>query len=143
MASNFYECMFILDANRYARAPGNVSNLIDTKIQQAGGNVLVSRLWNESKLAYPIRGHRKGTYWLTYVEMEGVSVDKLSRQFDLDDNILRHMIIKIDPRLIDTMVAHAKGETQAAPETAPEAAAESKPETETKEVADEPAKAES
>ena len=35
-------------------------------IEEAGGEMLVSRLWEERRLAYPIEGHRKGTYWLTY-----------------------------------------------------------------------------
>jgi len=35
-------------------------------VKSVGGELLASRLWNEQKLAYPINGHRKGAYWLTY-----------------------------------------------------------------------------
>ena len=71
MPTNTYETLFILDSNHYARDPGGVSKQIEDIISGAGGKVLVNRLWMEQKLAYQIDGHQKGTYWLTYFEMEG------------------------------------------------------------------------
>jgi small subunit ribosomal protein S6 len=50
-----YEGMFILDSNRYGRDPETVSNQIPAMIQALGGEILVSRLWEERRLAYPIR----------------------------------------------------------------------------------------
>lgn len=122
MARNVYECMFILDSNRYARNAGGISAKIETEIGKIEGEVLASRLWNEQRLAYTINGNRKGTYWLTYFSCEGEKLTQLQRQFELDENIMRHLIIKIDPRLVDVMVAHARGETIEAPEA--EAASE-------------------
>jgi small subunit ribosomal protein S6 len=58
--------MLIYDSNSYARDPAGVGGKIAKIIGNFGGEVLVSRLWNEQRLAYPIKGHRKGTYWLTY-----------------------------------------------------------------------------
>ena len=69
MTENVYEGMFILDSNRYGRDPGGVSGQIPELIQQHGGKVLASRLWEERRLAYPIGSHRKGTYWLTYFKL--------------------------------------------------------------------------
>jgi small subunit ribosomal protein S6 len=42
--------------------------------------------------------------------LESTSVTKLNRACQLNDSILRQLVIKIDPRLVDTMVAVAKGE---------------------------------
>jgi len=50
---------------------------------------------------------------LTYAEIDSLSVAKLNRTVQLNDGVLRHLAIKIDPRLVDTMVALAKGETVA------------------------------
>lgn len=72
-------------------------------------------------MAYPINGHRKGAYWLCYFEMEGENQPKFNRAVKLTDQILRHMVISVDPRLVDSLVAVAKGEAPAAEE---EAAAE-------------------
>ena len=74
MAKNTYELLLILDSNHYARDPGGISTRISEIVSEAGGEVLVNRLWMEQKLAYPIDKHQKGTYWLTYFEMEGVGI---------------------------------------------------------------------
>lgn len=118
MANNVYECLFILDPNRYARDPGGVSGGIPEIIEKLEGEVLANRLWNEQKLAYPIQGHRKGTYWLTYFRLDSRRVTEFNRACQLNDNILRNLTLKVDPRLVDALVAHAQGKSTAAePET--------------------------
>lgn len=102
--------MCLLDSNRFARDQAGVSNKLSDTVQELGGDVLVSRLFVEQKLAYPINGHRKGSYWLMYISLESESVKDLNRQFQLNDNIMRHLIVNIDERLIETLVAIAKGE---------------------------------
>ena len=60
MAQNVYENMVILDPNKYAQDPSGLAGQIPNLVAKCGGEVLVSRLWNEQKLAYPIDGHKKG-----------------------------------------------------------------------------------
>lgn len=108
MAVNVYEGMFLLDSNRYARDPGGVSSQVNQLVERCGGELLASRLWSEQKLAYPIEGHRKGTYWLTYFRMDSLRQPDLTRACQLDENVLRNLIIKIDDRLVDALVAHAQ-----------------------------------
>ncbi len=110
MAEYAYECMFILDSNKYARDPSGVSGLIPQMLEKCGGQILANRLWNEQKLAYPIKGQRKGTYWLTYVRMNSQKLVEFNRACQLNETILRHLVLKIDPRLVDTLVSHALGE---------------------------------
>src|SRR5262245_3398853 len=99
--------MFILDSNRYARdAAGTVAQIPST-VEQFGGKILASRLWEERRLAYPIKGHRKGTYWLTYFRLPGDQLANLTRQFQLNEAVLRNLMLKIDPRIADAMVQHA------------------------------------
>lgn len=107
MAENVYEGMFLLDSNRYAKNPGGVSEKILELIRGCDGELLASRLWNEQKLAFPIKGHRKGTYWLTYFRMDSSKLTDLDRQSQLNENVLRSLVLKIDPRLVDTLVEHA------------------------------------
>ena len=125
MAANVYECMFILDSNPYARNPHGVQESIDSAATSLGGELLVSRVWSEQKLAYPINGHRKGTYWLTYFRLEGTKLSEFERAIQLNDNVMRSLTLKIDPRLVDHLIAHAKGEIPAeAPEENTEATTE-------------------
>jgi small subunit ribosomal protein S6 len=107
LAQHVYEGMFILDSNRYARDAGAAVSQIPSTVEQFGGKMLASRLWEERRLAYPIKGQRKGTYWLTYFKLDPGQVDALNRQFHLNEGILRSLMLKIDPRIADAMVQHA------------------------------------
>ncbi len=108
MTENVYEGLFILDSDMYARNPDEVSGQIDKYIAQYEGEVLVSRLWEERRLAYAIKGHRRGTYWLTYFKLDAAKVKELNRQCQISDGIVRFLFLKIDPRLVETLVEHAK-----------------------------------
>jgi len=109
--------MFILDSNRYSRDPSKVSDGVNDLVKKQGGEMLVSRLWNEQKLAFPIKGQRKGTYWLTYFRMDSTKLSDLNHQCKLSDSILRSLVLKIDPRLVDAMVEHAAGPASASAES--------------------------
>jgi small subunit ribosomal protein S6 len=117
LARNVYEAMFILDSTRFGRDPDGVSNQLADLIQKAGGEILVSRLWEERRLAYPIKGQRKGTYWLIYLSLDPLQLAALRRQFEISETILRFMFLKIDPRIVDALVAHAQ--SAPVPATAP------------------------
>ncbi|MGI9495175.1 MAG: 30S ribosomal protein S6 [Mariniblastus sp.] len=122
--------MFIFNANAYARNPAGAATAVDELVTSNGGEILASRLWNEQKLAYPIKGHRKGAYWLSYFRIDSSQLVKFNRACQLNDSILRHLAIKLDPRLVEPMVAVAKGETPAA-----EAPADASTEAKTEAVA--------
>ena len=107
MAANVYEGMFILDSNRFGRDPETVSGQIPAMIEKLGGEMLVSRLWEERRLAYTIKGQRKGAYWLTYFRLDGERLAELRRQCQITDDVVRVLFLKIDPRIVDTLVAHA------------------------------------
>ena len=108
MATNVYEGLFIFDSDLYAKGADEVSSQVASIVEQFGGEVLLSRIWDERKLAYPIKGHRRGTYWLTYFRIDPSAVNKLTRQFQLSDSILRFLILLVEPRLVDTLVEHAR-----------------------------------
>jgi small subunit ribosomal protein S6 len=107
LAASVYEGMFILDSNRFARDREKVSGQVSKIIEEAGGEMLVSRLWEERRLAYAIKGHRKGTYWLTYFRLPGERLSEVRQKFRLNDSILRMLFLKVNPKIVDTLVAHA------------------------------------
>jgi len=124
LTQNVYECLFILDSNRFARDPNAVDNQITEMIEQRGGEVLISRRWNEQKLAFPINGQRKGTYWLSYFRIDSEEIVNFERACRLNDHVLRNLTVKVDERLVDTLVAHAAGQNIAEAEATEEATAE-------------------
>ena len=108
MAANVYEGMFILESNRFGRDPETVSGQVPAMIEKFGGEMLVSRLWEERRLAFPIKGQRKGTYWLTYFRLDSSRLAELRRQCQITEDILRVLFLKVDPRIVDALVAHAR-----------------------------------
>jgi small subunit ribosomal protein S6 len=100
--------MFILDSNRFARERVALPGEVEAAIKAAGGEVVVSRLWEERRLAYPIAGQRKGTYWLIYFRGPSSMVDPLNKQWEIHDGILRHLVLKIHPHLVEAVLEHAK-----------------------------------
>ncbi|GAA4435150.1 MULTISPECIES: 30S ribosomal protein S6 [Bremerella] len=109
MAAYVYEGMFILDSNRYGKDPSGVSGKINALVEKLGGEILVSRMWAEQRLAYPINGQRRGTYWLTYFRLDSLKMDELNYACNINDDMLRFLFIKQDPRLVDMLIAHAEG----------------------------------
>jgi small subunit ribosomal protein S6 len=124
LAATVYECLFLLDSNRFARDPHGVPQQINGLIEGIAGEILVSRLWAEQKLAYAIKGHRKGVYWLTYFRADSLRINELNRACQLNENVLRHLALKVDPRMVDPLVAHATGQALEEEEGAEQAEAE-------------------
>ncbi len=140
MAEYIYEGLFILNSNRYGRDPEGVAGSIQALIEKQEGTVLVSRLWEERRLAYPINGQRKGTYWLTYFRMDGEKMPSLNQQANRDADFLRHLVIRIDPRIADTLISHAQetvrqSSSASSPPAKASAPAEAQKETEDASVA--------
>lgn len=111
MAERTYEGMFLLEANRYSRDQAGVTGRVSEMIEKCGGTVLVSRIWAEQKLAYQINGQRKGAYWLVYFKMDTNRLTELTRASQLNNDVMRDLVLVVDERLADALVAHAKGET--------------------------------
>ena len=105
--SNVYEAMIIFDSNRYARERAGMPAEVEKMIQAGAGEVLVSRLWEERRLAYAINGQRKGTYWLIYFRGPSSMLTALNREWEINEGILRHLVLKVHPHLVDVVLEHA------------------------------------
>jgi len=110
LQTQVYEGLFIFDSNKFARDQAALPAVVEEMISGTeGGEVLVSRLWEERRLAYPISGQRKGTYWLVYFRSNTAEITPLNRKCELQDGLLRHLVIKIHPSLVEPIIAHAQG----------------------------------
>lgn len=116
MQTQVYEGMFLFDSNKFARDQVGLPAEVEAMITQLGGEILVSRLWEERRLAYPIAGHRKGTYWLIYFRSPTSAITPLNRACEIHDGVLRQLILKIHPRLVEPILAHASGIEASAPD---------------------------
>ena len=57
--------------------------------------VLSSKELGQKELAYTIKGQKTGYYYLINVEANDAAINEFDRLATLDENILRHIIIKL------------------------------------------------
>lgn len=110
LAINHYEGMFILDSGRFGANPDAAATEVTAIIEKVGGTVAAHRPWQDTKLAYPINGHRKGLYYLAFFTAESRAVNEINGIVKLNDNVLRHLILSHDKGLYDQMVEMVGGE---------------------------------
>jgi small subunit ribosomal protein S6 len=124
MPANVYECMFLLDTNKVAGDVAAAAQQLRTILERNQAEILASRPWDERRLAYPIGGHKKGLYYLTYFRMDGKNLLNFERDVALNETILRLLVLRIDPKHVETLLAIARDEHALALQVAPEPTAE-------------------
>jgi len=110
MAASVYECMFLLDTSKVAGDVPGAAKQLQTVLERHHAEILASRPWDERRLAYSIKKNKKGLYYLTYFRTEGRNITAIEHDFSLNEMVLRMMVLKIDPKLVDTMLALAREE---------------------------------
>ena len=120
MPANVYECMFLLDTNKVAGDVPAASKQLHSLLERNHAEVLASRPWDERRLAYPINGHKKGLYYLTYFRSEGKNITGIERDCALMELVLRALILKVDPKHVDIMLQLARDEHAVALQTVTE-----------------------
>lgn len=94
--SRLYEMMFVVDNNAVREGWTEAKASVASLIEKHGGSVKSSRRWGERRLAYPIRRRQRGTYLLTYGEMEPGDVAGLRRELDLSETVLRYLVLQVE-----------------------------------------------
>ncbi len=116
---NSYECMFIVSLeNGEEAAKASVSKFTD--LIAANAEVIKIDDWGKRRFAYPIQDMTEGYYTVATFKSEGAFPAELQRLMNIDENVLRTMVIALeyDPA---TVVAET---APAAEEAAPAADAE-------------------
>ena len=95
---SIYEGMFLVDNRHANRDWSRVVDVVKGLIAKHGGEAIRFEKWGERKLAYPIRGNKRGTYLLAYFEAEGEAPNAMYRdtQISFHDTFLRALILKVD-----------------------------------------------
>lgn len=120
MPAAVYECMFLLDPTKVSGDVPGAAKQLHGILEKHNAELLASRPWDERRLAYPIGTHKKGLYYLTYFRVEGPALAKIRADVALNETVLRMMVLKIDPKLVDIMLQLAQDEHAVALQTAHE-----------------------
>jgi len=89
-----YEGLFLIDNMPASTDWDGVVKNIHAILQKNGAEVLKSEKWGEKKLAYKIKGHKRGTYFLVHFNAENTSIPTMKRDFQLSDFLIRFLILR-------------------------------------------------
>lgn len=133
--SRTYEIMYLLDNNAVRAGWKEAKAAATGLIEKHGGKVLSARRWDERALAYPIRQRRRGTYLLTYAQLDAKGSADLRRELDLTESVLRYLILSAEEGVPEQELELTKAEG-AAGFVVPEPPADELAEEEVAEVPD-------
>lgn len=91
-----YEGMFLLDNQVVREDWKKAKSLVTDTLRKHGAKVISARRWDERRLAYAIRRRRRATYCLAFYEMGNAGIAALRRDLELNENVLRYLILAKD-----------------------------------------------
>ena len=97
---NNYEIVYIIHPALQEGRLIDIKNKIHEQITASKGKVLFDDNWGKKKLAYAIDKQKYGTYLFCQFLLEGKNVQSINVDCELNTNILRHLITKIEPSQI-------------------------------------------
>jgi len=90
-----YEISFIVRPDLEKDAVEKIAKDLESILVKNGANVLSSKEIGQKELAYTIKGNKTGFYYLINIESDNKAIDEFNRVATIDENILRHIIIKL------------------------------------------------
>lgn len=93
-----YEATIVLDPGLGEDGLSRHVERIKDAIKKQGGELLVEERWGMRTLAYQIQKRDQGYYVILEWEGPGELIAELDRILRLDENVLRHLIITLDPK---------------------------------------------
>lgn len=92
----FYEVVFIIRPDVSTQQAEAVTGKLTEVATNKGGKVIKSEQWGLRTLAYRIKKHRKGYYVFLGLSGSGDMVAELERQVTISDDIIRHLVVRVD-----------------------------------------------
>ena len=103
---NSYECLFIVDTT-------NGDDVVKAKVEKFTGKIAANaeivevNEWGKRRLAYPINDKPEGYYTIVTFKSEPAFPAELERRFNIDETILRYLVIKLDHEAVAKAAAPA------------------------------------
>ena len=95
MAEAHYEITYIIKPDMEEDAKKALIDRFDKIIIDNGAKVIDSKDWEKKRLAYEIANYKEGIYHIINVDAENdEAINEFDRLSKIEDNILRHMIVR-------------------------------------------------
>lgn len=90
-----YEVMFLVDPNlgeNWTECETRIRHVLE----RSGASVLRVKKWDERRLAFEVKGRKRGVYVLAYFTDKGEAPAKIERDVRLSEDLLRVLILRAD-----------------------------------------------
>ena len=91
---NKYEIMFIVRTDIDEKTQKDTVAAFEKVLKDMKSKVLNVKDAGQKKLAYPIKDQVRGNYYVLNVEASPAAVKEFDRKAKIDQNILRHIVIR-------------------------------------------------
>ena len=91
-----YEILFIVRPDLEESKVKDVYKKFETVLTSNGANILSSKELGQKELAYEIKKHKSGYYFLINVESTVDAINEFDRVALISEEVIRHLIVKLD-----------------------------------------------
>jgi small subunit ribosomal protein S6 len=92
---NMYEAMFLFPQTATADLAGALDH-VESILGRAGAEIVSICKWDERRLAYDIKGNKRGLYFLVYFKADRAKIAGIERDCNLSEQLLRAMVLRAD-----------------------------------------------
>lgn len=108
-----YETLFLLQPGLADERIDELIATFEAIIPETKGKVLKTDKWGRRKLAFRVGRHDEGYYALYEYEAEGATQRELERRMKINDDVLRYLTTRVDPRMDAEIARRAEREKRA------------------------------
>ena len=114
MSTRQYELVYIVSPDATDQQVTDLHVQVEDIIGRYKGQLEKTENWGRRKLAYEIGRHKEGTYVLEVINGSGDLVKELDRRLKVSDQIIRHMIVRVDQdqRVVERTRARRQAESE-------------------------------
>ena len=96
---NKYEVMYVIDAALEDSARNELISYFSGIVEKNAGTIDRVDEWGKRRLAYAINYKTEGYYVLLYIQGPSELPRELERNFQINDNVLRYLVIRYEGEL--------------------------------------------
>jgi small subunit ribosomal protein S6 len=94
-----YELIYITPSETTEEALAELHQQVAAVTERFGATIEKTENWGRRKLAYEIAGQREGVYVLEVINGPAAMVTELDRRLRVFDNVIRHLVVRVDEEL--------------------------------------------
>ena len=91
-----YELVYIVSPDATDEQVQGLHGQVEEIVGRLGGTLDKTDNWGRRKLAYEIGPHKEGTYVLEVISGAGDLMKEIDRRLRVNDQIIRHLIVRVD-----------------------------------------------